>query len=167
MWQETLLGKRPILTLSFLQVVAKADLQKVTICAGDSATNYPLFPDIELYPSLNTIPDFLSMIRRNESPLKRTAPKVFVFPIFEIEKGHELPSSKQELVELLRKNIMIPFHQRICSICHAIPNLSGWTKDLNGTGKIELSWSVVCSSLQRSHRYNKLKKKQFRVLYKP
>jgi hypothetical protein len=44
-----------------------------------STTHYVLPSDIELYPNPNLIPDFLEMIRLNDSNLQRPNPKVNTF----------------------------------------------------------------------------------------
>ena len=75
------------------------------------------------------------MIQRNDPILQRPAPKVFVNAIFEIAEGHQLPDNKSELVDLIKKNIVVPFHVEICKQCHAIPGQSDWMQDLNGTGE--------------------------------
>jgi hypothetical protein len=67
--------------------------------ARDSALTYYILPsDIELYPSPGLIQNFLDMIRRQDPPLQRPNPKVFPLPIFELEKGVELPTNKTQLV---------------------------------------------------------------------
>ena len=91
-----------------------------------AATHFVFPSDIELYPSPNLIPDFLAMIRRNDVFLQRSSPRVFVSSIFEIAQIHLLPNNKSHLVELLKSKVVIPFHQKVCVRCHAIPNAEGW-----------------------------------------
>ena len=83
------------------------------------------------WPNPGLIPDFLDMIRRNDfliqDPGKR---RVFVSAIFEIPNGYALPNSKSELVDLFRKEIVIPFHQKLCPECHGIPGVEKWIEDL-------------------------------------
>lgn len=48
--------------------------------------------------------------------------------IFEIKENTELPKTKAELVELLKKKIVIPFHKKVCSECHSIPKAKEWAE---------------------------------------
>ena len=67
--------------------------------ARESATTHFILPsDIELYPSPGLIQNFLEMISRQDPPLLHRNPKVFPLPIFELEKGVELPVNKTQLV---------------------------------------------------------------------
>lgn len=95
--------------------------------ARESAVTHFIFPsDIELYPSPDLIPQFLQMVRRNDAMLRRPNPKVFVNSIFEISANHSLPNNKNELVQLLKNKIVIPFHKQVCSQCHSIPHSKEW-----------------------------------------
>ena len=40
--------------------------------------------------------------------------------------NHSLPSNKSQLVELLKSNIVIPFHKTVCPQCHKIPKALEW-----------------------------------------
>jgi len=92
-----------------------------------TASTHFVFPsDIELYPSPNLIPDFLSMIKRNEKKLTKSQPRVYVNSIFEIEVDHSLPNTKAELLHLMKSNITIPFHKTVCPLCHKIPHAKEW-----------------------------------------
>jgi len=57
-----------------------------------------------------------------------------VLPIFEVEKDVTVPRDKTELIELLNTGKAIPFHTKICSNCHAIPNGSSWMKSKQTKG---------------------------------
>lgn len=98
------------------------------VARATAATHFVFPSDIELYPSPNLITDFLAMIRRNDRLLRRSTPRVFVSAIFEIADVHFLPNNKSHLVELLKAKVVIPFHKKVCSRCHAIPNAEGWEK---------------------------------------
>ena len=81
--------------------------------ARDSAvTHYILPSDIELYPSPGLIQNFLDMVRRQDPPLLHPNPKVFPLPIFELEKGVELPANKTQLVS--------PFTRIVVLVCIGI-----------------------------------------------
>ena len=96
------------------------------VARATAGTHFVFPSDIELYPSPNLITDFLAMIRRNDDLLQRPTPRVFVSSIFEIANLHFLPNNKSHLVELLKAKVVIPFHKKVCSRCHAIPNAEGW-----------------------------------------
>jgi hypothetical protein len=68
------------------------------VARESAVTHYILPSDIELYPSPGLIHNFLDMIRRQDPPLLHANPKVFPLPIFELEKGVELPANKTQLV---------------------------------------------------------------------
>lgn len=98
--------------------------------AREMATTHYVFPsDIELYPNPNLIPDFLDMIRLNDSMLQRPAPKVFVLPVFEVEANvTELPTNKHDLISMLQSGSAISFHKYICELCHRVPKYDEWLK---------------------------------------
>ncbi len=99
-------------------------------------THFVLPSDIELYPNPGLIPAFLNMLNSSITKdnttatlLARPNPKVFVTSIFEIEEGQEVPDTKAALLDLLAQKIAIPFHKRMCSQCHRIPDARNWTRD--------------------------------------
>ncbi|KAK2725105.1 hypothetical protein QYM36_001530 [Artemia franciscana] len=97
--------------------------------ARESATTYYVFSsDSELYPSPNIIPNFFDMLKRNDSYLHFGKPRVFALPIFEVYKNQTVPGSKQELVEMLESGLAIPFHEKICALCHRIPQQKEWQR---------------------------------------
>ncbi len=103
--------------------------------ARESANSHFVFPsDIELYPNPGFIPSFLKMVTSGEEEaLKKSQPRVFVSSIFEIKEGHDLPTTKAELLKLLKSKIVIPFHKMVCSQCHAIPKAKEWmTEQVSG-----------------------------------
>ncbi|KAA0189945.1 hypothetical protein HAZT_HAZT007437 [Hyalella azteca] len=51
-----------------------------------------------------------------------TQPRVYVFPIFEVEENSLPPKTKEELIKMLDSKHAIPFHERICKPCHNIPH---------------------------------------------
>ncbi|CAL8111448.1 unnamed protein product [Orchesella dallaii] len=98
--------------------------------AREMATTFYVLPsDIELYPNPNLIPDFLEMVRLNDSMLQRPAPKVFVLSIFEVEANvTALPYDKRDLIYMLQNKSAIPFHKYVCADCHRIPKAAEWLK---------------------------------------
>jgi len=94
-----------------------------------STTFFVLASDIELYPSPNLTHHFLEMIKSDNFKILKESqnPKVFVLPIFEIEKNiSKLPQDKSELQELLSSKLAVPFHLFVCEYCHQIPKQNQW-----------------------------------------
>ncbi|XP_018027815.1 uncharacterized protein LOC108683047, partial [Hyalella azteca] len=91
------------------------------------ASTYFVFPsDVELYPSVNFIPEFFKMLKKPDVS-NTTQPRVFVFSIFEVEESSSPPETKAEetkaeLIKMLDSKKAIPFHQRVCASCHNIPH---------------------------------------------
>ena len=83
---------------------------------------------MELYPNPGLIPAFLEKIRRNETLTKWVRPRVFVTSVFEIEANTTLPETKDELVQMLKNNTAVPFHNKICPECHSVPKSDEWMK---------------------------------------
>ncbi|KAH8269334.1 hypothetical protein KR018_004614 [Drosophila ironensis] len=92
-------------------------------------THFILASDIELYPSLGFVDQFLDMVARNHSVLAmdpRQPRRVYPLAVFEIEDGAMVPRDKFELLNLWRKHLAQGFHQKFCSSCHKIPNQESW-----------------------------------------
>jgi N-acetyllactosaminide beta-1,3-N-acetylglucosaminyltransferase len=69
------------------------------------------------------------MLKRNQSLVQnRTDPYVFVVPVFEIPKDKRIPDTKRELVELVKKNLAVYFHQYTCTACQLLPEYISWLK---------------------------------------
>lgn len=64
------------------------------------------------------------MIEQNPEYLGKKM--VYVLPHFEVSGELEIPASKRELRELMRKGQVIWFHEKICSVCHKIPHGKEW-----------------------------------------
>lgn len=95
--------------------------------ARDAAmTHFILACDIELYPNPGIARKFLEMIARNDAALQRKSPRVFVLPVFEVDGSIQVPRDKTELQDNLKTGKAIPFHQRVCSLCHSIPKAKEW-----------------------------------------
>ncbi|XP_055853699.1 beta-1,4-glucuronyltransferase 1-like [Episyrphus balteatus] len=91
-----------------------------------SLTHFILASDIELYPNPGFVDSFLEMVVRNSSVLSGDKPRVFPLATFEIDKRAIMPETKTQLQELLRNKTAIPFHKKVCSTCHNIPNMTDW-----------------------------------------
>ena len=100
------------------------------IARESALTHFVFASDIELYPNPGLIQSFLAMINNSKKKggKNNNKPKAYVVSIFEIEEGHELPRTKNELLSLMDQEILIPFHQRYCKSCHAIPGAEEWQK---------------------------------------
>lgn len=53
---------------------------------------------------------------------------VYVLPIFEVDKSLPAPENKSELVTLLKKEKVVPFHKFVCPECHRVPKQDSWLK---------------------------------------
>ncbi|XP_037824747.1 LOW QUALITY PROTEIN: beta-1,4-glucuronyltransferase 1-like [Lucilia sericata] len=98
--------------------------------ARKTVNTYFIFAcDIELYPSLGLVDKFLEMVVNNPvAILKGDKPKVFVLPVFEVQKNATLPDNKKELKEMLNNSMAVPFHKFVCSNCHLVPKQKEWVK---------------------------------------
>ncbi|CRL04662.1 CLUMA_CG017726, isoform A [Clunio marinus] len=54
---------------------------------------------------------------------------VFVLPVFEIEKGVELPQNKSQLRKLFKDHKLFLFHEKVCRRCHKVPNQTQWMEE--------------------------------------
>ncbi|XP_069162819.1 beta-1,4-glucuronyltransferase 1-like [Procambarus clarkii] len=91
-----------------------------------AARTYFVFPaDVELYPSVDFIPDFLTMLKKPDVS-NTTFPRVFVFSVFEVKENISIPETKNELLGLLHKGDAAPFHKNVCPACHSIPGSQEW-----------------------------------------
>lgn len=89
-------------------------------------THYVFVCDIELYPSPDVPRKFLEMIVRNGDESKRSNPKVYPLPIFEIDANYPVPMMKTELQQRYNDKQLIIFHSFICAYCHKIPKFTEW-----------------------------------------
>ncbi|XP_022120964.1 beta-1,4-glucuronyltransferase 1-like [Pieris rapae] len=101
------------------------------IARNASKTNYFIVSDIEMVPSFGLAPKFLRMVRKLMGDKKRDegcifAKTVFVVPLFEVERGEDIPHDKDTLVNMVISNRAMYFHQKICSHCQRFPGLQTW-----------------------------------------
>ncbi|XP_017020847.1 beta-1,4-glucuronyltransferase 1-like [Drosophila kikkawai] len=106
--------------------------------ARQAANTHFIFAcDIELYPSLGFVDQFLDMVSQNHSvlALDPSQPRrVYPLAVFEIEARAQIPKNKAELMDLYRKKQAQIFHLKLCSTCHEIPGQQDW---LNRTPSIK------------------------------
>nr|XP_022912217.1 beta-1,4-glucuronyltransferase 1-like [Onthophagus taurus] len=98
------------------------------VAKESSQTYFVLASDIELYPSVNIIQNFLEMINRTQITATNSNPAVFPLNVFEVKEDAEIPKTKTELLEMLKKKKAINFHQKVCPACHRTPNYNEWIK---------------------------------------
>ncbi|KAH8403259.1 hypothetical protein KR222_009257, partial [Zaprionus bogoriensis] len=94
-------------------------------------THFILACDIELYPSLGFVEQFLDMVHHNSSILALdpdSPPRVYPLPVFEIAENARVPDNKTELMDLLSMERAHLFHKKICVECHTIPGFNEWTQ---------------------------------------
>ncbi|KAH8255782.1 hypothetical protein KR038_010422 [Drosophila bunnanda] len=92
-------------------------------------THFIFACDIELYPSLGFVDQFLDMVAQNHSvlALDPSQPRrVYPLAVFEIEAEAQLPGNKTELLALYRKQKAQVFHLKLCPTCHKIPGQQDW-----------------------------------------
>jgi len=127
------------------------------IARESALTHFVLVSDIELYPNPGLIQSFLKMIKNTNQEghiynVFDSNPKAYVVSIFEIEEEHELPQTKNELINLMDQETLIPFHQRYCKSCHQIPGAEDWRK-LSDQGNEIGSESKVSAIGKRTGQY--------------
>ncbi|KAK4313033.1 hypothetical protein Pmani_015555 [Petrolisthes manimaculis] len=99
-------------------------------------TYFVVASDVELYPSVNFIPEFFKMLKRPDLS-NTTQPRVYPFSIFEIKENVSVPENKAELQKLLQTGEAIPFHKNVCPKCHNVPMAKEWM-----TAKVKPGLSV-------------------------
>lgn len=54
--------------------------------------------------------------------------------IFEVEEFVKVPEDKPALIRMLKENLAIPFHKKICPYCHKIPKANAWLRTSSKDG---------------------------------
>lgn len=105
-------------------------------------THFIFACDIELYPSLGFVDQFLDMVHRNNSVLAldpAQPPRVYPLAVFEIAANESVPNNKVELMDLLKKKRAQLFHARVCANCHKVPGYKEWiSRPANETDELDL-----------------------------
>lgn len=91
-------------------------------------TRHILASDIELYPSLNLVPQFIKFIGGHNMALEYPTVKKFVFtlPIFEVKANVSAPKTKPELIKMIERGDAIFFHKWVCDACQNFPHRQEW-----------------------------------------
>ncbi|XP_033165831.1 beta-1,4-glucuronyltransferase 1 isoform X1 [Drosophila mauritiana] len=112
-------------------------------------THFIFACDIELYPSVGFVDQFLDMVARNHSVLAldpRQRRRVYPLPVFEVETGVQVPADKDELLALFRKQQAQVFHLKLCPTCHTIPGQEEW---LNRTSRADDQLHLFSKALRK------------------
>ncbi|KAH8234020.1 hypothetical protein KR032_010952 [Drosophila birchii] len=99
------------------------------IARDASLTYFVLASDIELYPSEGLVPAYLRFFSLKVIPthdLLYVGPVVHVLRIFEVKNYTSIPNTKLQLQEQFADGEAVPFHLKICDVCHSGPKLNEW-----------------------------------------
>uniref|UniRef100_A0A1I8PQ64 Uncharacterized protein n=1 Tax=Stomoxys calcitrans TaxID=35570 RepID=A0A1I8PQ64_STOCA len=90
-------------------------------------THFILSADIELYPSLDLINQFLQLVANNKKLLGgKDKPRVFAMPVFDLDSNAVVPDNKEELMGMYDMGFAVPVHAKSCSYCSLIPGQDKW-----------------------------------------
>ncbi|XP_034100423.2 beta-1,4-glucuronyltransferase 1 [Drosophila albomicans] len=111
--------------------------------ARQAANTHFIFAcDIELYPSLGFVDQFLNMVYHNNSVLQlnpKLPPRVYPLPVFEIHEDVMVPNDKNELMQLFHKKKAQLFHAHLCQNCHKVPGYQNWlNQKFNSSDQLKL-----------------------------
>lgn len=100
-----------------------------------NAQTHFVFPsDIELYPTRHFISKFFNFTRHHPEYFEKSSRNVFVFPLFEIQEGYEIPENKTKLQEMINNKTAFWFHHEVCRSCHAVPKSAEWIAEQETNG---------------------------------
>ena len=74
---------------------------------------------------------------------------MYVLPIFEMNEHATIPSTKSELLPMIKKTQAIWFHSKICALCHVVPNSEDWLED------DKLDELRIASTVKRTGNFSK------------
>lgn len=102
-------------------------------------THFILNSDIELYPSMGFIEEFLRMISNNENLiLNGHGRRVFALPVFDLDQHAIVPDNKEELMTMYDMEMALPMHQESCSYCILVPDEDKWLQADNKSDRMEV-----------------------------
>nr|CAD7452270.1 unnamed protein product [Timema tahoe] len=97
-----------------------------------------LVSDVELLPSEGLVPGFISMLsrfRKKRGHYSTSTKFVFVVPVFEVDESlHNVPMTKEQLLDLYAQNKAVYFHRWVCLHCQRFPGLQRWLQRKPGVG---------------------------------
>ena len=111
-----------------------------------ATTSHVLVSDVELLPSRDLVPAFVSMLSRFRRkriegdgldaelspplpvmPEPRMKKFVFVLPVFEVDENElDVPATKEKLLDLYARSKAVYFHRWVCIHCQRFPGLQRW-----------------------------------------
>lgn len=103
------------------------------IARDGATTHFILVNDIELYPSVGLVPQFLRMMALSGS-VALNQKMVYVLPPFEVTAESGVPETKQQLQQMLEDHVAFRFHRHFCDKCHRIPDNEIWEMNLDNRG---------------------------------
>lgn len=91
-------------------------------------TFFILTMDIEFLPSVNLMSRFSAMVEqtRTEQDHRKRKKIAYVLPVFELKGNATIPSTKRQLVEMLRTKQAIVFHEYKCWNCQRFQGIENW-----------------------------------------
>lgn len=143
------------------------------VARNAAQTSHVLVSDVELLPSRDLVPAFISMLSRFQNqhaeghsadidlspPLPimqepRMKNFVFVLPVFEVdEKESNVPSTKEELLELYTQNKAVYFHRWVCLHCQRFPGLQRWLQQKPSAEKSKVIQVLFIPTLDSSLKF--------------
>lgn len=97
------------------------------VARNAAATYFVMVSDIQLIPSEKLASKFIEMVSRYHIDKHQRLPsRVYVLPLFEVERDEVIPRSKTDLIRLVRNEKAVYFHRHVCSHCQRFPGLEKW-----------------------------------------
>lgn len=103
------------------------------IARDGATTHFILVNDIELYPSVGLVPQFLRMMALSGSDALNQK-QVYVIPPFEVTAESKVPKTKTQLQQMLEDHVAFRFHRWLCDKCHRIPDNELWEINSDNRG---------------------------------
>uniref|UniRef100_A0A1I8P7J6 Uncharacterized protein n=1 Tax=Stomoxys calcitrans TaxID=35570 RepID=A0A1I8P7J6_STOCA len=92
-------------------------------------THFIMSSDIELYPSLDFINQFLDMAANNYNLIMNSeSPSVFALPVFELRENATLPGNKKELMAMLKTGEAMPIYSQFGKRSFILPEQHKWVQ---------------------------------------
>jgi N-acetyllactosaminide beta-1,3-N-acetylglucosaminyltransferase len=92
-------------------------------------TDYIMVLDIDIVPSANLFEQFVEFARRgsfSSETASLDAQTVYVVPVFELQRGVELPQDKASLSQLWDQGQVRPFYYELCWKCQKHTDYMVW-----------------------------------------
>ncbi|KAK2170649.1 hypothetical protein LSH36_1g03000 [Paralvinella palmiformis] len=108
-------------------------------------TDYLLVIDIDIIPSPNLFLSFVDFARRTSFATETgslDAQVVYVVPVFELQRGVELPQDKSSLLQLWKQGLVRPFYYDLCWKCQRPTDYDTW-RNLTSSADLHNQYEVV------------------------